>query len=59
MAAVGPIMNAEVAAATRMGIPQKEFRTGTWMTPPPTPSRPEMAPAIRDTPMARGRRFMR
>src|SRR5689334_3748692 len=35
MAAVGPIMKAEVAAATRIGIPQNELRTGTWMTPPP------------------------
>jgi hypothetical protein len=58
-AAVTPIMNVLVAAATRMGIPQNVFRKGTLMMPPPRPRRPEMAPATRGDRSATGSRFNR
>ena len=58
-AAVTPIMNVLVAAATRIGMPQKLDRAGTLMIPPPTPSRPEIAPATSEAKIPTGNRFTR
>src|SRR6185503_18878065 len=58
-AAVTTIMNALVAAATRMGTPQNVFSTGTLMIPPPSPRSPDTAPATREAARARLRRRTR
>ena len=52
-------MKALVAAATRMGMPQNVFSTGTLMIPPPRPRRPETAPATSEAPSPRGSRRTR
>ncbi len=43
--AVTPIMNALVAAATRIGTPLQVTSTGTLTTPPPMPSSVDRLPA--------------
>ncbi len=55
VAAVTPIIRLLVAIAARSGIPISRFITGTLMTPPPTPSRPETLPATKLSAMPAGR----
>ena len=48
-AAVAPSMYVLVVVATRIGMCISTFIVGTLMIPPPTPSRPDNAPAKSDT----------